>query len=414
MPRRPLPHQTRPPNRSSAGDSFDAYAAVAPGLETLVATELKALGVTPRVEIGGVEFKGRLETIARANLWLRTASRVIVRSAAFRAQAFHELERLARAVPWERWVTPGAAVRFRVTSRKSRLYHTGAIEQRLAEAIEHRLGVAPKTERASGEDEENDSSAAQLFVVRVVHDAFTVSSDTSGALLHMRGYRQAIAKAPLRETLAAAMLIASGWTGDMPLIDPLCGSGTIAIEAALLARRMAPGLNRTFAFLAWPEVKTAMWERLRDEAKAAALPKARARIEASDRDRGAIEAASANAKRAEVYDDIDFSVRSLSAIESDLTEGGYVVTNPPYGIRVGEAAKLRDLYARFGQVLRRNRPGWRLSMLSANARLERELRLPLEEKFRTHNGGIPVRLVVSRVAPAAHAEVARNEGVTAV
>jgi len=401
VPRPKLQHPTRSPTRSSAGDTFDAYAAVAPGLETLVAAELKSLGVVPRLEVGGVEFKGSLEAIARANLWLRTASRVIVRSAAFRAQAFHELERLARAVPWERWVTPGAPVRFRITSRKSRLYHTGAIEQRLVEAIEHRLGVAPQTERTTGEDEENDSSRAQLFVVRAVHDAFTVSTDTSGALLHMRGYRQAIAKAPLRETLAAAMLIASGWTGDMPLIDPLCGSGTVAIEAALLARRMAPGLNRTFAFLAWPEMKTAIWERLRDEAKDRALPKAIASIEASDRDRGAIDSASANATRAGVHGDIEFSVRSLSAIDPSSNQSGYVVTNPPYGIRVGEATKLRDLYARFGQILRRNRPGWHLAMLSANPRLERELRLPLEERFRTQNGGIPVRLVTSRVPTAA-------------
>ncbi|HKW48040.1 MAG TPA: THUMP domain-containing protein, partial [Gemmatimonadaceae bacterium] len=198
------------------------------------------MGLRPRVEVGGVGFAGTIESVARANLWLRTASRVIVRVASFRALAFHELERLARAVPWERFVASGGAVRFRVTSRKSRLYHTGAIEQRLAEAIEHRLGRASaiqRTARLDDDDDEGTSPPAQLFVIRVVNDTFTLSVDSSGALLHQRGYRQAVARAPLRESLAAALLTASDWSGAAPLIDPFCGSGTIAIEAALLARR---------------------------------------------------------------------------------------------------------------------------------------------------------------------------------
>src|SRR5439155_11122653 len=244
----------------------DGYAAAAPGLAPLVAVELRALGVTPRADVGGVSFTGTLETIARTNLWLRTASRVIVRVASFRAQAFHELERLARALSWERFVAPGDAVRFRVTSRKSRLYHTGAIEQRFAEAIEHRLG-RPSTIDRGGTDEDDEVTAhAQLFVIRVVHDQFTVSADSSGALLHQRGYRQAIAKAPLRETLAAAMLLGSDWNGTLPLLDPLCGSGTIPIEGALIARRMAPGLGRSFAFLSWPNLDAASWTRIRADA----------------------------------------------------------------------------------------------------------------------------------------------------
>ena len=342
----------------------------------------------------------RLETIARTNLWLRTASRVIVRVASFRAQAFHELERLARALSWERFVAPGDAVRFRVTSRKSRLYHTGAIEQRFAEAIEHRLG-RPSTIDRGGTDEDDEVTAhAQLFVIRVVHDQFTVSADSSGALLHQRGYRQAIAKAPLRETLAAAMLLGSDWNGTLPLLDPLCGSGTIPIEGALIARRMAPGLGRSFAFLSWPNLDAASWTRIRADAANAALPSAPVRIRGSDRDQGAIAAARANAERAGVAADIEFSIRPLSAVEVAAETLGYVVTNPPYGIRVGEAAKLRDLYARFGQILRSNYPGWRLAMLSANLRLDAELRLPLNERLQTRNGGIAVRLLTADV-PAA-------------
>jgi putative N6-adenine-specific DNA methylase len=368
-------------------------------LESVVARELKFLGITPRLETGGVSFRATIETVARANLWLRTASRVIVRVAMFRAQAFHELERLARAVPWERFVEPGAPVRFRVTSRKSRLYHTGAIEQRVAEAIEHRLGKVSIVDSGSPtmDEEEGEASPAQLFVIRVFSDAFTVSADSSGALLHQRGYRQAIAKAPLRETIAAAMLIASDWSGATPLVDPMCGSGTIPIEAALIARRIAPGLGREFAFLAWPETPASMWNQVREDAAGRAKTQSPVAIRGSDRDRGAIAAAIANAERAGVSGDIDFSVRAVSAIDEGADVPGLVVTNPPYGIRVGEAQKLRDLYARFGQVLQAKYRGWEVALLSANPRLERELRLGLAERLRTRNGGIPVRLLTARV-----------------
>lgn len=384
--------------RSKSAKALDVYAAAAPGLEPVVSAELAALGLKPRVQVGGVGFSGTIESVARANLWLRSASRVIVRVAAFRARAFHELERLARAVPWERFVSSGGAVRFRVTSRKSQLYHTGAIEQRFAEAIEHRVGKASMIEPARLDDEdESATSRAQLFVIRVASDTFTVSADSSGALLHQRGYRQAVAKAPLRETLAAAMLIVSDWSGATPLVDPFCGSGTIPIEGALLARHMAPGLERTFAFQSWPEAEPALWEKLCEKAASEVLPRSPVAIRGSDRDRGAVEAAIANAERAGVAADIEFSVRAMSAIESPHDATGHVVTNPPYGVRVGEVAKLRDLYARFGQVLRTKFSGWELAMMSANPRLESEIRLALSERLRTRNGGIPVRVLMASV-----------------
>ena len=326
---------------------------------------------------------------------------MIVRVASFRAQAFHEVERLARSVPWERFILPGGAVRFRVTSKKSRLYHTGAIAQRFAEAIEHRVGKTSPLEATGTDEDEEAMPRAQLFVIRAAHDHFTVSADSSGALLHQRGYRKAVAKAPLRETLAAAMLVASDWTGSVPLIDPLCGSGTIPIEAALLARRIAPGLGRSFAFLSWPDVNDTLWARLRGEAAEEAMPAAAVSIRGSDRDEGAIAAARANAERAGVLGDIEFSVQPISALDarSDWEGSGYVVTNPPYGVRVGEAAKLRDLYARLGQLLRSRLPHWRLAILSANPRLEAQLRLPLTERLRTRNGGIPVRVLTVDVPP---------------
>ena len=362
--------------------------------------ELTALGLAPDAEMGGAAFRGPIESIWRANLWLRTASRVLVRVASFRAQAFHELERLARAVPWERYVASGSAVRFRVTSKKSRLYHTGGIAQRFGEAIAHRLGggiVVGDSRSDENDEEEADSAAAQLFVIRAFHDVFTVSVDSSGALLHQRGYRKAIAKAPLRETLAAALLMASDWNGSTPLIDPFCGSGTIPIEAALIARRIAPGSSRSFAFEAWPSFDGSRWNALRAEAADGVLGNAGVRISGSDRDAGAIQAAESNAERAGVTADLDLSVRAVSAIEDCTGGDGLVAANPPYGVRVGEAERLRDLYAKLGQVLRARCPGWRVALLSANPRLEGELRLKLEERMRTRNGGIPIRLMISTI-----------------
>jgi putative N6-adenine-specific DNA methylase len=222
-----------------------------------------------------------------------------------------------------------------------------------------------------------------------------VSADSSGALLHFRGYRQELAKAPLRETLAAAVLLGAGWTGDTPLTDPMCGSGTIPIEGALIARRMAPGRARTFAFQRWPNVDSKMWNALIDSARAAELPISPVEIVGADRDAGAINAAKANAERAGVAADIIFVKQSVSAL-AHADAPGLVVVNPPYGVRVGDTGALRDLYAQLGNVMRKQRSGWTLGVLSADRALERQIRSPLEERFRTRNGGIPVRLVTAR------------------
>jgi putative N6-adenine-specific DNA methylase len=350
------------------------------------------------VHDGGVAFSGTVRSVALANLWLRTASRVLVRVARFRAIAFHELERLARAIPWEEFLTPGAPVRFRVTSHKSRLYHTGGIAQRLTEAVEHRLGRTP-ARSAELPDEDTEASSVQLVVVRVAHDEFMVSADSSGALLHRRGYRQALAKAPLRETLAAALLLGSGWTGDTPLVDPLCGAGTIPIEGAMLARGMAPGANRDFAFLTWPAAHRDEWKRLRQEARDRALPRSPVPIIGSDRDVGAIDAAHGNAERAGVAADVEFAVRSLSDAGAAIQDAtGSIVTNPPYGVRIGETQALRNLYAELGNLTRRSFPGWTLAVLSPDSRLDSQLALSVEERLQTSNGGIPVRLLVAQPA----------------
>jgi putative N6-adenine-specific DNA methylase len=381
----------------------DAFAVTAPGLEAICAGEAVALGVRPTVGEGGVAWRGSMESVARANLWLRTASRVLVRVAKFRASEFFELELAARRVPWDRFLAPGSAVRFRVTCKKSKLYHSDAVAQRLADAVTRRVpGVRVVTSKSADEADEtgDDADREQLFVVRLFHDVCTVSADTSGALLHRRGYRQQLAKAPLRETIAAAMLLAAGWPGQAPLIDPMCGSGTIAIEAVWMARRVAPGRDRDFSFRAWPEFDASMWARLVDEARSGELPRAAAPIAASDRDAGAIDAARANAARAGAESDVSFTVAPISALEPPRGHG-WLITNPPYGVRVGERDRLRNLYAQLGNVARTKLLGWTVGLLLADRRLESQIGLELRERFATRNGGIPVRMMVGAVSESA-------------
>lgn len=384
---------------------LDCFAIVAPGLETLALAEARALGLPAALEArgGGITWQGDLRSVLLANGGLRIASRVVVRLARFEARSFPELERHARQIPWSRIVGPRGAARFRVTCKKSRLYHSDAVAQRLADALIRAVPGA-RVEGGSRSDEEDvpdlRGEDVQLFVVRVLRDECTVSADASGALLHRRGYRQATAKAPLRETIAAALIAASGWDAVSPLVDPLCGSGTIPIEAALRAAGIPPGKHRPFAAEHWPGVSRTVGERVRAElavAAAAARSAVMPTIIGSDRDEGAITAARANAERAGVSSEISFSVHTLSAAEFPDGGRGWVVANPPYGVRVGDAARVRDLWAQLGHVLRARAAGWRVALLSPEPALERQLRIPLRVAAQTSNGGIPVRLVVGEV-----------------
>ena len=380
-------------------DSFDCFAIVAPGLEHLALTEAQRLGLPATIEPegGGLAWRGDLRSVLMANVGLRIASRVLVRVASFEARSFVELEKQARRIPWARMVSANGAVRFRVTCRKSRLYHSDAVAQRLGDAMTRAVPGA-KVLRAKGTDE--DAAAeddAQLFVVRMFHDRCTVSADTSGELLHRRGWRQATAKAPLRETLAAALLAAAGWDGSAPLVDPLCGSGTILIEGALMARGAPPGAKRRFAVERWPGVPPSVGAWVRNELAGRGVVTRLPLIAGSDRDEGAIRAAASNAERAGVREDLTLAVQALSAASFPEGERGWMVTNPPYGVRVGEADQVRNLWARLGQVLRERAVGWRVALLSPDAALERQLGIPVRAVARTSSGGIPVRLIVGEV-----------------
>ncbi|HEX2692800.1 MAG TPA: class I SAM-dependent RNA methyltransferase [Gemmatimonadaceae bacterium] len=400
----------------SAFSALDIFASTAPGLESIAAGELKSLGVRGKQEVGGVAFGGDLRRLYEANLWLRTASRITVRLGRFHASTFFELERRAKKLPWTRFLPATGSVRLRVTCRKSKLYHSDAVAERVLAAIEGSAARGVGVEASDSDDDASDGdlrqNQAQLFIVRIVHDECEISADASGELLHRRGYRREIAKAPVRETIAAAMVLASGWKGQTPLLDPMCGSGTIPIEAALIARRIAPGLQRRFQFMDWPGFDALMWQELVGNAQRAAID-TNAEILGADRDEGAIGAAGRNAERAGVASDVNFVTQSLSSSLAMLAEdddgssrgpdspngdqssdSGWILTNPPYGIRVAGQGDLRNLYATLGTALDAN-PRWRLGVLTSDAGLVRQARLSLTSRFSTSNGGIPVSFYVS-------------------
>ena len=370
---------------------------VTPGLEPFAIAEAEALGINAVAEPGGFAWQGTAESALVANVGLRIASRVLVRLASFEARSFAELERHARKVEWARVIAPGGSVRFRVTCKKSKLYHSDAVAQRLADAVKRALpGVRAEGASVGEDDAEEVADDAALVVVRVMRDRCTVSADSSGALLHRRGYRLASTKAPLRETIAAGLLAASDWDLASPLVDPLCGSGTIPIEAALLSRGVHPGAHRNFAMERWPTTPEGLGDiiRRRDVTRSGVIS---ATIVASDRDAGAITAAADNVARAGVRDHISFAIHSLSAATFPKAPKGWIVTNPPYGVRVGEADRVRDLWAQLGNVLRERASGWRLAVLSPDVALDRQLRIPLRAAASLSNGGIPVRIMIGEI-----------------
>lgn len=382
----------------------ELFAVALPGLEPLVAAELDDLGLGPgQVVPGGVAFRGDWAALVAANLHLRTATRVLVRLAEFPAVSFPALARRLLDIPWEDLFPSHAPVRIavRATAHKSRLYHTGAIAERLHLAVVARLGghvelVRPRDD-IEDDPEASSSHSTLLLVVRIERDRCTVSVDSSGDPLHRRGYRLATAKAPLRPTLAAALLAAAGWRPGEPLIDPFCGSGTIAIEAALQANGAPAGALRDFSCARWP-VLAAAYPALRAAAfNLSQKPSQCGPIVASDRDQGAVAAAQANAARAGVDAAITFAVRPFAACEP-CTPSGLLLTNPPYGVRVGRTRTLRDLYAHIGHTLKNKFPNWRAALLCPPD-LRVTVGLDLQPVLSTRTGGLAVELALARPRP---------------
>jgi putative N6-adenine-specific DNA methylase len=375
------------------------FAVCAPGIEPFLTQELALLGLvnsnTPQSQTvpsnseedsGGIEFEGDLRSIYLSNLELRSASRILVRLGDFFAVSFAELRRRSARLPWSEYLFAGQDITLRVTCHKSRLYHSDAVSERVLAGIGDALGKSRKTAKADNEPKPN---IQQLVVVRIINDHCYVSLDSSGDHLHRRGYRLATAKAPLRETLAAAIVLASGWDCVSPFLDPFCGSGTLPIEAALMSKRIPSGFNRDFSFRYWINFKPDVWNDLIFQISP--QPQRNPIIQASDRDAGAIKIAIANAERAGVANLIDFSHYAVSSINPP-SDPGWLVTNPPYGMRISSNHDLRDLYAQIGNMLRRSCSGWHFSLLSNQDLLFGQTKLKASRSTCFINGGLRVKL----------------------
>lgn len=376
------------------------YISCAPGLESCLNQECEFLGLSVPItkitirhakntvshdEPGGITITGSLMDVYNCNLHLRTASRVVVRLGEFSAVAFSELRKKASRLDWSSYISPGQPVNISVTCHKSRLYHSDAVAERVLGAINDHFSLSSKPI--------SSNAKGQIILVRLVNDLCTISIDSSGELLHKRGYRLETAKAPLRETLAAAMLLMAGWDNSTPLIDPFCGSGTLPIEAALIAARVPPGIARGFAFTKWPIFDEAGWQKTLQAARNGIISDQPA-LFGYDRDLGAVRAAEANAARGGMKGRIIFAQQPISELRPK-SESGWLITNPPYGVRTNANRDLRDLYARFGTLLNNDFNNWKIGILSYDKRLTGNLGLPAPTaSYNLINGGLSVQFLV--------------------
>ncbi len=364
------------------------FVATAPGFETLCAGELKALPQPigePAVVPGGVQFRGRLHDAYQANLHLRTANRVLMRLVDFKATNFTALEKHLAAVDWELFLGVGAKPRIHVTTRHCRLYHKAAIIARVLTAIE-----ACACKHGNGE------SYAQHIFVRGVDDRFSISLDSSGSLLYRRGIKTHGGPAPLRETTAAALLLAAGYTGDMPLLDPMCGSGTFAIEAALLAQKIPPGWFRDFTFTRWPAFQAGRWRHLRREAAAGRTANSAAPIWASDTDFTGCRSLHRQLQAHDLNRSVLVCVQDFFNLKPP-PEPGVIVLNPPYGHRLGNATQARNLFMALSKRLQLGFNGWQVVLVVPNPRwVDRAL-----ARLKTHwinHGGLRLPVLIGRLA----------------
>lgn len=358
---------------------FEIFLVAPPGLEGLLAEEARAAGFAVTGTIpGGVSLTGDWPEVWRANLTLRGATRVLARIGEFRAFHLAQLDKRARKFPWAEILRPDVPVRIEVTSKRSKIYHAGAAQQRLERAISETLG-APIA-----------ADAPVQIKVRIDDNLVTLSVDTSGESLHKRGFKEAMAKAPMRETLASLFLRAAGYDGREPVLDPMCGSGTFVIEAAEIAAGLLPGRERAFAFEQLANFDPGAWAKMKGASTGSAPI---ARFYGSDRDAGAVRSAEANATRAGVAGWTSFAQRPVSELIRPEGPPGLVIVNPPYGTRIGNTKLLYALHASLGTVLKERFSGWRVAVVSTEGGLVKATGLPFQPPGPPINhGGLKVRL----------------------
>ncbi|MGA0893511.1 MAG: THUMP domain-containing class I SAM-dependent RNA methyltransferase [Ilumatobacteraceae bacterium] len=371
-----------------------AFVVAARGLEPLVLDEVVRLGIRPARPVrGGIECAVTWRQVWALNLRLRMATRVLVRVASFAADGPGTLEAGLRRIDWSAWLPPDTVGVHATCDAQSGLFHSGVVEERVRDSI-IRAGRSASPS-ATGGDAPDACMQPQAVHVRVESDRVTVSLDASGRPLYQRGWRGAAGRAPMRETLAAALVAASGWRVASPLVDPFCGSGTVLVEAAMAARRMAPGRHRSFAFERWPSFDERAWQRIVAGADADVIDRCPP-IVGSDRDEGAIAASRENAARAGVGGDVEFRHAAISdAVPPPGGRLGWVVSNPPYGERISGGRSLVPLYDTVGRVLGERFAGWQSALLVSSSVPLQSTGIVWADALHTANGGIPVRVVVA-------------------
>ncbi len=349
------------------------------GTESCVAYELKKLDLPGvRAENGRVLCAGSLADVPRINLNLRTGARLLIALGSFPARTFEELFEGAAALPWEDWIPREGRFPVKGYSITSQLHSVPACQSILKKALARRLG------EAYGLDTLPETGALYQIQFSILKDQATLMLDTSGDSLYKRGYRAQGVLAPLRETLAAALVSLSRYRGKGPFCDPFCGSGTIPIEAALIAKNRAPGLNRTFAAQKWRLIPPELWQDAADEARDHEFH-GTYDIWGGDIDPAAVELSRHNAKLAGVDDAVRFDVADAARFRREEPRGR-VVTNPPYGERLMEKREAEELYQAFGQAVKKLPEGWQVGVLSSHTEFERAFGRTADKKRKLYNG----------------------------
>ena len=362
-------------------DEVRLIATTAVGLEAVARRELSRLGYAARGgDTGRVHFSADVAAICRANLWLRSADRVLLVLDEFQAVDFGELYDRTLALPWEDWIPEDGSFPVKGRSVRSTLSSVPACQRIVKKAIVDRLMKAHRSERLE------ETGARFVVEVALLKDRATLTLDTTGAGLNRRGYRTLVGAAQLRETLAAALIQLTYWRPDRPFIDPFCGTGTLPIEAALLGRNIAPGLSRGFDAEHWPAVPRALWETAREEARDLIQPDLPVRIIGTDQDPRALSLARYHAEQAGVAEQIHFQQRTFAELTSSARYG-CLVCNPPYGERLGDHREVRELYASMPDVFRRL-PTWSIYVLSADPDFERLVGRRADRRRKLYNARI--------------------------
>ncbi len=368
------------------------FATVARGLELIAAQELERLGAQEvRPDFTGVHFVGDRSLLYRVNLWARTIFRVLVTLREFPCPDGDRLYQEVQKIDWDEYLQPHNTLAVNATGGNRQLNHTHFT------ALQVKNAIVDQQRRQFGQRSSINTENPDLLInVHIYQNRGILSLDSSGGSLHRRGYRPAMGIAPLKETLAAALLDMAEWEPSLPFLDPLCGSGTLPLEASLKALNIAPGLFRKqFAFEKWPDFDEALWQQLLKEAENSELPELKAPIFGCDRDLDILNQARINAEQCGVADKVRFTQTDLSALSllDAPADNGVIICNPPYGERLGDARELGDLYKLLGDVFKQCFKGWTAFVLTGNKELAKRIGLKAARRIPVYNGSIACTLL---------------------